>query len=160
MSLTLTRSAARSVHRDMSLHIGAGRMLLLPATKLSPLLSILFMLLTIHTPQSSYSDPSKATAPSGPILRSLEDDHEVPRDLGEALLGLFGGVQSDTPDRTWRADVQGMVREVGRGLLEGMTGEADSEAFMQDWRAAVGDTWEDLADLKLLEVRCSTAIIV
>lgn len=127
-------------------------MLLLPAPKLSPLLSILLMLLTIHTPQSSYSDPSKATAPSGPILRSLEEDHDVPRDLGEALLGLFGEIRRDNPDQTWKADVQGMVREVGRGLLEGLSGETDSEAFMRDWRAAVGDTWEELADLKLLEV--------
>lgn len=68
-------------------------------------------------------------------------------------MDLFGEVVHEEKEEVWKADVRGMVREVGRGLLEGLSSEGRrKDLFEADWREAVGDTWEGLVDLKLLEV--------
>jgi hypothetical protein len=121
-------------------------MLLLPVKQLVPVLNLTLTLLTIHS--TSTSPP--VTSPSAPITDGLAE-HDLPKDLGRALLGLFGKVDPDTG--VWEADVPRMVTEVGKGLLDELRGESEaSESFMYKWRETIGETWAEACDFKLLEV--------
>ncbi len=125
--------------------MGSGRMVLLPPKELAPLLCLFLTLLTIHA-----TELSSSTAPVGPIPKALEEDHDVPSDLARAVMGLFGELDGET----WEADTRRMVGEVGKGLLAGLKPKGRAvDSFMSDWREQVGEAWEALVDLKLLEVR-------
>lgn len=135
--------------------------MLLPPLKLYPLLSLVLTLLTIHNTTTDYSKGSTASsqtkAPVQPILQALENDHDVPRAIAKGVLDLFGQVDAED---TWNCDVGGLVRETGRGLLTelGAT-EQRLNQFLERWRAEVGDTWEHLVDMKLLEVSQSHCFV-
>ncbi|WWD18653.1 hypothetical protein CI109_103106 [Kwoniella shandongensis] len=118
-----------------------GRMLLLPPAPLKDLLTILLSLLTIH-----YTT-SLTTSPIAPIVESLEEDHDIPLSLSQAVLNLFGTIEGET----WEADAKGLVREVGRGLLVSLRGEKKRDDFLEEWKAEVGETWAEHVDLTLLE---------
>ena len=120
------------------------RMLLLPVKKLVPLLNLTLTLLTIH----SSTTKGNTTAPVEPMLDGLAE-HDLPKDLGRAVLDLFGSMTEDV----WEADTTRMVTEVGKGLLEELRGESqESNLFMYKWRDTVGEQWSEICDLKLLEV--------
>ena len=124
----------------------SGRMLLLPTRELAPLLSLLLALLTIHT---TAADPSKAIAREQPIVDALHDNHDVPPELTKAVMGIFGELEGDR----WRVAVVRMVGEVGKGLLAGLPSEGKAvNIFMAEWKEQVGEMWDELVDLKLLEV--------
>ena len=121
-----------------------GRLLLLPLSKLLPLLNLVLTLLTIH----STSTYKPVLSPSQPIIDGLAD-HDVSPQLGRAVLDLFGNVQ----DEIWDVDIQRTVGEVGKGLLVDLGGRTEGiEVFMERWRDTVGETWAEYCDLKLLEV--------
>lgn len=116
-------------------------MLLLPLKHLSPVLSIILTLLTIH------ADSVKSmTAPLVAIQRGLEAQ-DVPPTLVLPILQLFGNVEGES----WTADIPHIVAEIGRALLENVKSQ-DKTAFMDQWREAVGETWAEVLNLKLLEV--------
>lgn len=76
-------------------------------------------------------------------------EHDLPKDLGRAVLELFGSINEDI----WEADITRMVAEAGKGLLEDLSGEnQESDLFMYKWRETVGEQWSDTCDFKLLEV--------
>ena len=109
-------------------------MLLLPSKHLVPLLSLLFTLLTIH--QSHSSQPKTPSAKdivesrSQPIVDTLAEDHDLSPDFTLQVLGLFGEVI----DGMWQCNVLSMIKEVGRGLLEGLSGHGiSSENYLSDW---------------------------
>jgi hypothetical protein len=127
-------------------------MLLLPPTKLAPVLALILTLLTIHSSSATSPSPKSpspsASAPSSSITRALEDDHDLPTPLGLAVLELFGTIE----EGMWEADVRGMVKEVGKGLLEGLKGPMGRDGFLRRWKEQVGESWEGFVQLKLLEV--------
>lgn len=127
-------------------------MLLLPPTKLAPLLTLILTLLTIHSSSATSPSPKSpspsASASSSSITRALEQDHDLPTPLGLAVLELFGTIG----DGMWEADVRGMVREVGKGLLEGLKGPVGRDSFLGRWKGEVGESWEGFVRLELLEV--------
>ncbi|KAK8858758.1 hypothetical protein IAR55_002987 [Kwoniella newhampshirensis] len=118
-----------------------GRMLLLPPALLKELLTILLSLLTIH------STTSATTCPTAPIIESLEEDHDLPPPLTREVLNLFGVVEGEQ----WEADVKGIVREVGRGLLVALKGDKKRDDFLEEWKGEVGESWAEVVDLTLLE---------
>jgi hypothetical protein len=121
-----------------------GRMLLLPVKKLVPLLNLTLTLLTIH----SSTTKGITTSSIQPIIDGLAE-HDLPKDLGRAILDLFGRVN----DEVWEADITRMVTEVGKGLLEELRGETqESDLFMYKWRDTVGEQWSETCNFKLLEV--------
>jgi hypothetical protein len=130
-------------------------MLLLPVQKLVPLLSLTLTLLLIHTTTPGNED--KTYAPTKPIIDGLAE-HDLPKDLGRAVLDLFGKIEKDekSGEEIWEADITRMVMEVGKGLLDELKGKnQESETFMYKWRDTVGDTWADVCAFKLLEVSLS-----
>ena len=119
-------------------------MLLLPVKKLVPLLNLTLTLLTIH----STTTRGITTSPVDPMMDGLVE-HDLPRNLGRAVLDLFGTIKEEI----WEADISRMVTEVGKGLLEELRGESqESDTFMFKWRDAVGEQWSETCDFKLLEV--------
>ena len=119
-------------------------MLLLPVRKLVSLLNLTLTLLTIH----STTTKGITTSPVDQIMDGLAE-HDLPRNLGRAVLGLFGTIKEEV----WEADISRMVAEVGKGLLEELRGESqESDAFMYKWRDTVGEQWSETCDFKLLEV--------
>lgn len=91
-----------------------GHMLLLPPVQLGELLELVLSLLTIHSDGKVGSDrPARVRTPSDNIVDPLAQDHDVPRDLGLGVMGLFGELE----EGDWFCDVTGVVRELGRGLL-------------------------------------------
>lgn len=82
-----------------------GYMMLLPPEKLSPLISLILALITVHRQDK--------VCPVKKICEALYDDHEVPSDLIRGLMNLFGTVDGDS----WTYDPTGLVRELGRGIL-------------------------------------------
>ena len=76
-------------------------------------------------------------------------EHDLPKDLGRAVLGLFGSIKDDV----WEADITRLVTESGKGLLEELRGEnQESDVFMYKWRDTVGEQWSEICNFKLLEV--------
>ncbi len=120
-------------------------MLLLPPRELGPLLCIMLTLLTIH---ATIKLP-EVEAPVIPIVDALEEDHDLPSELGRAVMSLSGELQRET----WKVDARRMVVEVGRGLLASLKSDGIAlDLFLGDWREQVGETWAELIDVKFLEV--------
>ena len=132
----------------IAIELMIGRMLLLPVKKLVPLLNLALTLLTIH----SSTTKGVTTSPVEPMLDGLAE-HDLPKDLGRAVLDLFGSITEDV----WEADTTRMVTEVGKGLLEELGGESqESTLFMYKWRDTVGEQWSEICNFKLLEVGYSS----
>lgn len=130
---------------------------MLPPATLGPLLSIIFTLLAIHsTSPLSSASTGTAKSPARRIITALEE-HDVPPEISSAVMRLFSAEISGTSDERgaddveWVADTRGMVKQVGLGLLEGIKGQKRLDQFEDEWKAAVSD-WDDLAEMKLLEV--------
>lgn len=82
-----------------------GHMLLLPPEKLCPLLSLVLALITVH--REGEKCPTKA------LCEALYADHEVPSDLTQGIMRLFG----DVDGAAWKYDSKSLVKELGKGLL-------------------------------------------
>ncbi|KAJ3570205.1 hypothetical protein NP233_g4564 [Leucocoprinus birnbaumii] len=83
------------------------------------------------------------------LVSSLADEHEVPRAVSLQLLAWFGEVNES--ENKWRMNVEGVLREVGIGLLRHHRREPITKAaFMAKWKTAVGDTFESSVDPGLL----------
>lgn len=136
-----------------------GDMLLLPEAELGALLALVLALITVHA-SSSLSGSSVPVSVCA-VAEALSEDHEVPSDLSRGVMGLFGTIDGDT----WDADVQAMVRELGRGLLVQLeVGYHDCilqlltqqephpvDEFMIRWHQASTDDWSQHADITLLK---------
>ena len=122
---------------------------MLAPPRLRPLAQLILTLLTIHMTSSDLtSSPAIVKCPTGPVLSTLEDDHDVPRAVVQGVIDLFGEV-----DGEWKCDVRRLVAQIGLGLVQALPAQGVSvDKFLSDWKAEVGDMWEGLVDLKLLEV--------
>jgi len=126
--------------------ISIGRMVLLPSKELVPLLSLLFTHLMIH---GETDDTDNAKSRIKPIFDALSIDHDIPPDLARAVMSLFGEVKGEE----WKPDAKRMVEVLGKGLLAGLRSEGkDLDLFLREWKEQIGEIWENLVDLKLLEV--------
>jgi len=123
---------------------------MLAPPKLRPLAQLILTLLTIHMTASDLSStPAIVRAPTAPILSTLEDDHDVPRAVVQGVIDLFGEV-----DGEWKCQVRRLVAQIGLAMLQALPAAGESvDAFLSDWRAEVGDMWDELVDVTLLEVR-------
>ena len=119
--------------------------MLLPSIELVPLLSIILTLLTIH---ADTSDLDKIALNPAPIVKALEEDHDVEPDLSSGIMVLFGELGGGE----WKVDTKRIVGEIGKGLLAGLRSEGrEVDMFMAEWEEKVGE-WASIVDLKLLEV--------
>jgi hypothetical protein len=129
---------------------------MLPPKELVPLLNLLLTLLTVHSTKLDLgADPPECQSPVQPITQSLEGDHDVDPGLTNGLISLFGKVEGDI----WHCDVKRVVREVGKGLLEGLRPEGSTlDSFLDRWKETVGEGYEGLTDVKALAVsnQCHT----
>jgi sister chromatid cohesion protein DCC1 len=123
---------------------------MLPSAQLQPLLNLILTLLTIHmTSTGLEQSPPYVISPSAPILKTLNEDHDVPMPIITGVLDLFGQVQEDE----WKCDIKRVVGEMGMGIVQSLPGNSKRlDAFLGDWKAEVGEMWAELVDIKLLEV--------
>ncbi|PIL34002.1 hypothetical protein GSI_03710 [Ganoderma sinense ZZ0214-1] len=92
---------------------------------------------------------SHTAASISALVSSLEDDHDIRRDITRQVMAWFGRLDDD--NGTWEMDVDAVVREVGLGILRAYRDEPTPEkAFLGQWRKTVGDTFEDTVALPLL----------
>ena len=101
------------------------------------------------------------------LLAALEDDHEVKREVSRQVMSWFGEVK----EGKWAMDVDATVKEVGVGILRAYKVRSSIvEAFVRaddvrvkddpiaepdfiaKWKTTVGDTFQDVVDMKLLSV--------
>ena len=97
-----------------------------------------------------------------PLLSALEDEHDIRRDVARQVMAWFGRISED--GSTWAMDVDAVVRDVGLGILRAHHNEpTPDDAFLEQWRKAVGDTFAEKVSLTLLLVRmavfCPSAVI-
>ncbi|TBU30244.1 sister chromatid cohesion protein Dcc1 [Dichomitus squalens] len=92
---------------------------------------------------------SHTAAPILTLTSSLEDEHDIKRDVSRQVMSWFGRFDEDAG--TWEMDVNAVIREVGLGILRAYRNEPTPEkAFLGEWRKAVGDTFEEHVSLPLL----------
>ncbi|EIW62603.1 uncharacterized protein TRAVEDRAFT_112797 [Trametes versicolor FP-101664 SS1] len=90
-------------------------------------------------------------APLMPLIHALEDDHDVPRDITRQVMSWFGRIDEGQLGSTWEMDADAVVREIGLGILRAHRDDPILEGeFLQQWRKAVGDTFEERVALALL----------
>ncbi|ODN73982.1 hypothetical protein L202_07476 [Cryptococcus amylolentus CBS 6039] len=118
-----------------------GKLMLLPAANLKDLLVLLISLLHIN------SKGSDTTAPTKTLIETLEKEYDILPSLSSPVLGLFGHVEGEM----WRGDMRKIVKEVGMGILTRIGRNKKQDEFVDEWKKEVGDSWEDLVDMKLLE---------
>ncbi|KAJ7228583.1 sister chromatid cohesion protein Dcc1 [Mycena pura] len=90
---------------------------------------------------------SADAVPAAELAATLADENEISRPVSAQVMGWFGEVR----DGVWAMDVQGVVREIGLGILRQYKDEPIAEdPFVQKWKVAVGDTFEAAVSLALL----------
>lgn len=99
-----------------------GHLLHLPTRHLAPLLSTILALTTIHSPPPSSPPPSAPTTrprvPAQPIVEALESEYGVPGDVCRGVMDLCGSLEAEGEGETWVVDLERMVAEVGKGVLQ------------------------------------------
>jgi hypothetical protein len=104
------------------------------------------------------------SVPLLPTLSSLEEDHEMPKEMTKAiLLSWFGNrktTQSGDDETTEREallelDMEAIVRFIGLQLLERKAKQAPTllATFLLEWQAMLGANLGDRTKLEMLEVR-------
>ena len=128
----------------------AGRMMLLPPKHLTPLLSLVLTLLTIHnTSIDLKASPPIAVSPAGSIVDTLREDHDVPEELTHGIMRLFGTVDGEE----WTCDLRRTVAETGRGVITSLPSAGRPlDQVINEWKDQTGELWADLVDIALLEV--------
>ncbi|TFY76699.1 hypothetical protein EWM64_g7313 [Hericium alpestre] len=81
------------------------------------------------------------------LIRSIEDDHDIKREVIIQVMEWFGKVSSNK----WRMDVEAVVTQVGLGILRHYKDEPIAEEeLLATWRKAVGDKFASQISLALL----------
>ncbi|GJJ06531.1 hypothetical protein Clacol_000723 [Clathrus columnatus] len=83
------------------------------------------------------------------LIRELDIEHEYPQTILRQVLPWFGSVDEDE----WIMDSSSVVKEIGLGRLRFYKEDpANLNTFIDEWKTAVGDSFAEAVDLKLLEV--------
>ncbi|KAL4266244.1 DCC1 family protein [Pleurotus pulmonarius] len=92
--------------------------------------------------------PSRA--PVHEIASTLADEDDIPLSVTHQIMVWFGEV--NLREDKWTADVKLIVREIGLGLLRehGLGSGIENGAFLEKWKTAVSDKFEDLVEMELL----------
>ncbi|CAK5275615.1 unnamed protein product [Mycena citricolor] len=113
---------------------------------LSYLSSILETMLNLIIAQNM----TPAAIPAEEVSATLADENEISRAVSSQVMGWFGEVRDDG---MWTMDVEGVVKEIGLGVLRQHRVEpVVSSTLVERWKNAVGDTFSDTVSLKLLLV--------
>ncbi|EJU04162.1 hypothetical protein DACRYDRAFT_114561 [Dacryopinax primogenitus] len=121
------------------LHIAGELRSLLP----SQLSNILETILTSMVARSF----SPKHVPLDNFLDAMEEDHELPREVVRGVIGWYG----DVSEERWRADMAGLVREIGLGLLSELRDNPMTEhEFVTHWEKKVGDSFTGEITMELL----------
>ncbi|KAI0743367.1 sister chromatid cohesion protein Dcc1 [Daedaleopsis nitida] len=102
---------------------------------------------------------SHAAAPVATLLSALEDEHDIRRAVSRQVIAWFGTIQEEYG--TWEMDVEAVIREVGLGILRAYRASNEPtthKVFLDQWRKAVGDTFEDKVAISLLSGNYLTSI--
>lgn len=85
------------------------------------------------------------------LAESLERDDGIPRSVIEQVATWFG--QPTSGAETWELLLEQIAKEVGRELLESYGNKpVAQEAFMEEWRQAIGEQFSPHCDIGLLKV--------
>ncbi|KAF9534246.1 sister chromatid cohesion protein Dcc1 [Crepidotus variabilis] len=83
------------------------------------------------------------------LLAELANEHEIPRAVSEQVMRWFGEI--DTNSGKWTMNVNGIVKEVGLGILGDYRHEPiEKNVLLAKWKSQVGDTFESSVSLDLL----------
>ncbi|CDO77688.1 hypothetical protein BN946_scf184969.g39 [Trametes cinnabarina] len=98
---------------------------------------------------------SYTSAPVSTLISALEDEHDIRRDVSLQVMAWFGHINEHAGGtETWDMDADAVVREVGLGILRVYRSHQEDpvieKAFVDQWKKAVGDTFEDRVSLPLL----------
>ncbi|KAI0661096.1 sister chromatid cohesion protein Dcc1 [Cubamyces menziesii] len=133
--------------RDRRILVLKGELRPIAPSHLTTILELLLTNLVSHS--LSYT-----AAPVSPLVEALEDEHDIRRDVTRQVIAWFGRItDGDSPGSmgTWEMDADAVVKEVGLGILRAYRDEPIFEKeFLDQWRKAVGDTFEERVSLKLL----------
>ncbi|KAJ2936934.1 hypothetical protein H1R20_g177, partial [Candolleomyces eurysporus] len=82
------------------------------------------------------------------LTSELQREHDVPRVVSSQVLGWFGELQGGM----WKMNVDEVLSELGLGILRDhkQNNPIEKEVFMDKWREAVGDTFADRVELRLI----------
>ncbi|RXW24700.1 hypothetical protein EST38_g1139 [Candolleomyces aberdarensis] len=83
------------------------------------------------------------------LTGELQREHEVPRVVSLQVLGWFGELSKAG---MWKMNVDEVLSELGLGILRDhkQNNPIEKEVFMDKWRDAVGDTFADRVELRLI----------
>ncbi|KIM75108.1 hypothetical protein PILCRDRAFT_688558 [Piloderma croceum F 1598] len=102
----------------------------------------------------SHGLPHTSAVPVKDVVDALAEEYEVKKEVGRQVLEWFGEIVGGVGDREkerWEMDVEGVVREVGLGILRNHKDDPIAEdEFLTQWKKAVGDTFESAVSLPLL----------
>ncbi|KAI9068334.1 hypothetical protein FKP32DRAFT_156883 [Trametes sanguinea] len=94
---------------------------------------------------------SHSSAPVSTLVSSLEDEHDIRRDVARQVMAWFGSISKQAGTEVWEMDADAVVREVGLGILRAHRDDPVVEkGFLDQWRKAVGDAFEERVSLTLL----------
>ncbi|KAJ6539425.1 sister chromatid cohesion protein Dcc1 [Mycena capillaripes] len=107
--------------------------------------SILETILNLLVSQSM----SPRAVPVEDVAATLADENEISRAVSTQVMAWFGEIR----DGVWEMDVDGVLREIGLGILRQYKDEPIAKDTLLDkWKLAVGDTFEASVTLPLLSV--------
>ncbi|KZV69547.1 hypothetical protein PENSPDRAFT_652296 [Peniophora sp. CONT] len=130
--------------RDYHILIVSGALRPIAPTYLHTILELLLTYLV------ALSQPHDA-ASVAELTSALESEHDVRREVALQVMQWFGEVNGAQGEQLWSMDVPGVVRQVGLGLLRNHRDTPVPEsAFLESWRAAVGDVFVTEVNMRLL----------
>lgn len=111
--------------------------------------------------------PPPQSIPADQLIKHLDMEHEYPQIVISQVLPWFGSVSGNE----WTMDPHAVVREIGLGrlrfpkvyldfysvtkdpiLMRRKDDPANLNTFIEAWKTAVGDSFDALVNLRLLEV--------
>ncbi|KAG8864458.1 hypothetical protein FRB96_004961 [Tulasnella sp. 330] len=118
-----------------------GNLQAIPTHQLTQFLTYILNNLVSHHASRTASIPLKE------LLDQLQDDHAIAPDVSRQICTWFGDMESGS----WTMDVEGVVKEVGLGVLVENRHKTLTETQLLDkWKTAVGDAFENHVKLDLL----------
>ncbi|KAI0790829.1 sister chromatid cohesion protein Dcc1 [Abortiporus biennis] len=144
------REMLQSSDGELSEGLKQRRILILPGGELRPishsLLTTILELLLNFVVQFSFPHDAASVAD---LTTAIEEGQDIRRQVTTQVMEWFGDISKE--GGKWKMDVEGIVKEVGIGILRSYKDDPIPEdEFLTKWRTAVGDSFESVASLPLL----------